>query len=328
MSKAWKEFERFVARVEALLAPANATVKSPDRIREVATQRLREVDGSIRFKLGTAPILITLECREKARVQDQTWIEQLVTKKESVGAAKTIAVSSKGMSAPAVELARRKGIETRVMHELNDDIIRQWISNLNWGIYHTRWRILRLRITLADGTRTHNEIQHACRCFRGADAANQRVFKHAILGECSANELVNELVCIKGMSESGLDLPFDGNDYFRGIAANYATGSLSLRNGAESVPVRRVAFDVEMANVLVGSNPNGQFGEYKNEESSLCYAGDFTTRIEGRDGLECTLSFRKDIATQETSFGFSVRHDASGEIWKSGLSPLPGIKNE
>jgi hypothetical protein len=71
-SPAWRQFEQLVARIEA--------------------------DARIRAGIGTATILVTLDCRKSRPKQDVTWIEQLATKKTSVGAARTIAVSASGFS--------------------------------------------------------------------------------------------------------------------------------------------------------------------------------------------------------------------------------------
>jgi hypothetical protein len=73
----WREFERLVARIEADAGPRGMIVTSPDRIRCNVTGRLREVDASIRSRIGTAEMLITIECRRRATIQDVTWIEQL-----------------------------------------------------------------------------------------------------------------------------------------------------------------------------------------------------------------------------------------------------------
>lgn len=70
-----REFEKLVARIEAAAAPRGAVVKSPDRIRHLTTGRLREVDASIRYKVGTVDVLITVECRKRSRKADDTWIE-------------------------------------------------------------------------------------------------------------------------------------------------------------------------------------------------------------------------------------------------------------
>lgn len=62
--KQWREFERLITRIEKMLAPMGAEIKSPDRIPDKVTGQLREVDASIRYTVGSAPVLITVECRD------------------------------------------------------------------------------------------------------------------------------------------------------------------------------------------------------------------------------------------------------------------------
>lgn len=81
-SKDWRRFEELVARIEQAASERGAIVTSPDRIRDFTTGRLREVDVSIRQKVGTADILVTIECRKRGRTGDDTWIEQLATKRQ------------------------------------------------------------------------------------------------------------------------------------------------------------------------------------------------------------------------------------------------------
>jgi hypothetical protein len=66
MTTAWREFEKLIARIEQAMAPSGAEIKSPDRIPDRVTGELREVDASIRYKVGTCPILITVECRDRS----------------------------------------------------------------------------------------------------------------------------------------------------------------------------------------------------------------------------------------------------------------------
>jgi hypothetical protein len=105
----WKEFEQLVARIERLLVPKGAVVKSPDHIPDLITGSLREVDASIRMKVGSSDLLMTIECRRRKGTEDDTWIEQLATKREKIGAAKTIAVSSTGFSKSSGDYRRTKG---------------------------------------------------------------------------------------------------------------------------------------------------------------------------------------------------------------------------
>ncbi|WP_313059717.1 restriction endonuclease [Agrobacterium cavarae] len=114
----WREFERLIARIESDAGPQGLIIKSPDRLRCKLTGRLREVDASIRVKVGTTEMLITIECRRRSKLQDVTWIEQLATKKSSIGADRTIAVSASGFSTDAVIAASHGGISLRKISDL------------------------------------------------------------------------------------------------------------------------------------------------------------------------------------------------------------------
>ena len=122
----WKQFERLVARIEELAAPRGAVVRSPDKIPDRITGQQREVDASIRFRVGTVDILVTVECRRRERTEDVRWIEELVAKRADIGAAKTIAVSSSGYSQSAKDKAQHFGIELRTLSEVVDVNIGDW----------------------------------------------------------------------------------------------------------------------------------------------------------------------------------------------------------
>lgn len=115
----WREFERLVARIEADARNAGVVVKSPDHIHCSITGALREVDASIRQVVDGASHLITIECRRRRGRQDVTWIEQLATKRQSIGADKTIAVSASGFSAAAHKVAAAYQIELKATRDLS-----------------------------------------------------------------------------------------------------------------------------------------------------------------------------------------------------------------
>ena len=77
-----KQFELLVARIEEAAAPRGAVVTSPDHIRDATSGQMREVDATIRFKIGTVPVLILVECRKRGRAEDVRWIEELTTKRD------------------------------------------------------------------------------------------------------------------------------------------------------------------------------------------------------------------------------------------------------
>lgn len=115
----WREFERLVARIETDARDSGAVVTSPDHIRCTLTGALREVDASIRHVVDGASRLITIECRKRRGRQDVTWIEQLATKRQSIGADKTIAVSASGFSAAAHKVAAAHQIELKATRDLS-----------------------------------------------------------------------------------------------------------------------------------------------------------------------------------------------------------------
>lgn len=114
----WRKFEQMVSRIERDAGPLGLIVTSPDRIRSLITGDLREVDASIRSRGDDSKDLVTIECRKRAAKEDVTWIEQLATKKEAIGAARTIAVSSSGFSKQAEKAAAHYGIDLRLMSEI------------------------------------------------------------------------------------------------------------------------------------------------------------------------------------------------------------------
>ena len=106
-----------MALVEQVLGP-QAEVRSPDHLPDRDTGELREVDVSIRLRVGSTPVLIIGECRDRKAVQDSTWIEQLAEKAKSVGAARALAVSRSGFYEPAIAKAKARGVEVRQLKSL------------------------------------------------------------------------------------------------------------------------------------------------------------------------------------------------------------------
>lgn len=129
--KPWKIFEELVARIERVLAPAGAIVKSNDWLLNYVTGRKRQVDASIRYMVGTVPGLITIECRKHKERQDDTWIEQLATKRANLHADRTIAVSASPVSPQAIKTAAQSFIEVRLISEITDADISGWLKTKN-----------------------------------------------------------------------------------------------------------------------------------------------------------------------------------------------------
>ena len=129
MSRPGRDLEVLVALLEsALVSDDAASIRSPDHLVDRVTGKLREVDVSVRYQVGSVPVLIILECRDRQHVEDVTWIEQLAQKRNDVRAARAVAVSSAGFSEAAVLKAAHLAIELRNLEDLTPDDIRSWFK--------------------------------------------------------------------------------------------------------------------------------------------------------------------------------------------------------
>jgi len=147
---AWREFEKLIARIEKAMAPSGAIVKTPDRVLDKTTGSPREVDATIRYQVGTCPILITIECRDRTSIEDVTWIEQLVEKRRSIGASITVAVSSSGFTAPAITKAMASGIEVRTLTDTTADDFVKWLRFQNVVVRILKTEVTSIRLDLYD----------------------------------------------------------------------------------------------------------------------------------------------------------------------------------
>ena len=127
MARQGRTLEELVKLLEEIFSnDPNIKVTSPDYVKGTNSNTLREIDVSIRAKVGSVEILIMLECRDRNKRQDVNWIEQIAKKKEDVQASEAIAISTKGFSKSAITMAKTYGIELRTMDELSLDAVSLW----------------------------------------------------------------------------------------------------------------------------------------------------------------------------------------------------------
>lgn len=192
----WQEFEKLVARIEKALAPQGAVVTCPDRIKDLVTGYPREVDVSIRIPDGDSTRLITVECRKRNAKPDDTWIEQLITKREKIGAWRTIAVSSKGFSRSAAITASHYGIELRRIDEITDaEILQLWAGGTKVTMLTTGYSLLGFALLGEDGTTiTTDQLLVDFEKLSDSDAASFSLFKNKTNGETASITDLADLV--------------------------------------------------------------------------------------------------------------------------------------
>jgi hypothetical protein len=128
VTRAGRRFELLISELERLLARTDVTVTSPDHIMGRNSRTLREVDVSVRGQFGSVNMLVILECRDRSRGEDVTWIEQLVKKRDDVGAQRAIAVASSGRFSDAAQrVADANGILCRGTQPLKPEEFFDWL---------------------------------------------------------------------------------------------------------------------------------------------------------------------------------------------------------
>jgi hypothetical protein len=128
MIRPGRALEQLVAELERVLGPIDVAITSPDKIVGKLSKQEREVDVSLRASVGSAQVLVVIECRDRQGAQDVRWIEELATKREDVGADKGIAVSPTGFSATAQNLAKAKGVDVRTFADITTPEIFRWLG--------------------------------------------------------------------------------------------------------------------------------------------------------------------------------------------------------
>ncbi len=141
MGRKGRKFEQLIEVLEKHALNKEGTITSPGYLNDKVTHQIREVDILIKSKIGNSGISIILECRDRKGRQDSTWIEQLNSKLKDLEADKIIAVSSSGFTKPALEKAKRYGIETRTFGEIDKTIVESW-----WQVNHIDFICKQFRI--------------------------------------------------------------------------------------------------------------------------------------------------------------------------------------
>lgn len=132
MSNSGKHLENLVKQIESLLLPAGFTIESRERIFNDEGIQIAEFDIVITGKIGSSPIKILIECRDRPTEgpAPASWIEQLVGRRIRFKFDKVVAVSTTGFSNGAKQFAHESGIEYRLLdNTLNLDAIASWFRH-------------------------------------------------------------------------------------------------------------------------------------------------------------------------------------------------------
>lgn len=307
----WKEFEQLVARIEQTLSPAGAVVKTNDRIPSKFTGRKREVDVSIRFKVGTTPILITIECRKRKDKQDVTWIEQLVTKKMHLGAARTIAVTSVGLSQEAIKIAKMHDILVRQLSEINKKDIDEWIKiktvktifhhSIIFGTIGIFFYETELNIT-AKNHLGKPKIIPSLQSMLDKDGINARIFTlSSVNREFSLSEIFDS--ALTRDKNTFIETPRDGTSLKQSIRMEFPRGTFSTLTTHGRLDVSEFRVTAEFRAVEVSQDVEDQGFEYADEDGSSIIGIESNVEYLGN---KVTTSFVKEKDTDHLHISISA----------------------
>ena len=111
MARKGRKFELAYKHLYDMLDKDIYKITSPAFPIDKTTGKSREVDVLIEYTdLEGNPRRISIECRDRSKVQDITWIEQLVQKKEDLDLDYTIATTTTSFSEGAISKANYHGI--------------------------------------------------------------------------------------------------------------------------------------------------------------------------------------------------------------------------
>lgn len=120
MRKTGKWLERLMHSLErGLISDLKASVTS-NVLKYGKNSQIAEFDLVIRGTLGSNPVSVLVECRDRKRKADSQWIELLIGRKLVHGFSTVCAVSTSGFTKGAIELASRFGIETKTVSEITE----------------------------------------------------------------------------------------------------------------------------------------------------------------------------------------------------------------
>lgn len=291
MPRKGKDFELLIKMLEEVMLPQGALIKSPDYIVDKITGQKREVDISIKMDLGSTPILIIIECRDRNDTEGTTWIEQLRTKTNDLNANKVIAVSSYGFSAPAIEKGRHYGIETRTYKELSHDDIKSWFLPNHMLKQNKIFQIIKAKIIFLDIKSLDNDI------INNRTVSDDFIIRPSDRRKVNLNSIFSFIAEHENLWEN---IPVDKDFQVYNFNANYDNpqSRFEIEHKSEFHTIIQIQFSVNMK-IETQIIPISKISSYENSEGPI-------TQI---------IEFDDILPDKNQSLQFIKNKDGSIQLW-------------
>jgi hypothetical protein len=139
-------FERQIFRIKELLESSSDSVTWNDRLPDPDNpSQLRQIDVTVR----SGGKLTIVECRLSKRRQDVKWVEELLGRRQSLGAETIIGVASAGFTVGAQKKADRHGVLLRDLGNMREDEIAGWSSRVCLVLYYYQYSEVTLSVRVS-----------------------------------------------------------------------------------------------------------------------------------------------------------------------------------
>lgn len=297
MDKKGRMLEKLVASLERIIANnPEIEIKSPDYIPDKDTGEMREVDVSIRSKVGSSDVLVIIECRDRKSKQDVQWIEQIATKRKSVSASIAMAVSASGFSAPALIKAKSEGIEIRKVEEITIDEIRSWFKPMGITVSNYTYSLINVEFGFIGYEESMRpELDEVLKEF----TPQKEIFFLPHLNKfCNFDTIWNFVIGERGRSEVYKDVISGGDKKRLTIQMNFT--NKESRYYLINLPINYLLLvvDIWMKDILVQPS---RIYTYSSPDKSVMHTLDFTFQVSGE---EKTMSIHRNAETMQMAVSF------------------------
>lgn len=118
MPKRTNDFQRLIGVIQSHL-DLGAGVEEPAVLPDRITGAEREVDIVVRGSVGGHPVVISVECRDRARVDHVGWVEEMHGKHQRLATNVLILASHSGFSEEAIKVADVYGIRCFILDDID-----------------------------------------------------------------------------------------------------------------------------------------------------------------------------------------------------------------
>jgi hypothetical protein len=232
-----------------------------------------------------------------------TWIEQLVEKKRSLGAAMTVAVTSSTFSGPAIKKAAASGIEIRALAEASPNEFVQWLRFQNVVLDLSEWSVADLAFDLYDGPKGPPPPDTTLSSDAQQSLRDKGHLAPILIRNSDGKRFHIENILIEWCKHKGTffpsDLPTDGSKVQQNLHQPLERNLMHIEtpNGNFDIRIIHISLLLCRSKKLV---PVSKLTEYSAPNSALVQTAEWMLQEKVR------LSLHRDLASGETKVRMSA----------------------